>query len=430
MDLAEAGLRALEPRVGFDRWVSVEANILSVGGRRYDLDRFEEIVVLGAGKATAEIAAALEDHLGERLSGGVIAVPPGTNVSLRRLRVLESDHPLPTERSVLAASAMVEQARSVGPHTLVVACFTGGSSALVSLPPPGVSIEDKRELHRLLLSSGMSIVEVNTVRKHVSLVKGGRLARLLAPSSLVNLTVSDVVGDQLDCITDLTVQDTSNAAQARALLDSYELTEVVPPSVISHLESPDAESPDLSDMDIESVIVTRGMDASDAVRELAAARGFSPVCLGSSLVGEASTVGSVLATLAVGSRRSAIPFPRGSVLVACGGECTVTLDPSDTARFGLGGPNQEAAVGAAVALEGVEGVAALFMDTDGSDGGGDVAGGLVDASTARRASDGALGLRRALGRHETTHLLDELGDAVRTGRTGTNANDLVVIVVR
>ncbi|HJY73050.1 MAG TPA: DUF4147 domain-containing protein, partial [Streptosporangiaceae bacterium] len=328
------------------------------------------------------------------------------------------------------ARALLDQATGLGERDLAICVFTGGSSALASLPPPGITHTDKARLHRLMLSSGMSVVEINTVRKHVSLIKGGRLARAIAPARILNLTVSDVVGDPLDCITDPTVRDTSTVADALSVLREWELLDRVPESVRDYLVTcAEATSPDLGDADIHSILLARGQDGSDAVLKAAEARGFSGVRLGGSLEGEAATAGRVLATLARESRATGSPWPRGTVVVACGGECTVSLGPDADALFGRGGPSQEAAVGAALALDGVPGIVALFADTDGSDGGTAIAGGLVDSSTAGRAREQGLSLRKGLVDHATTALLEACGDAVLTGATRTNTNDLIIIGV-
>lgn len=276
----------------------------------------------------------------------------------------------------------------------------------------------------------MSVVEINTVRKHVSLIKGGRLARAIAPAKILNLTVSDVVGDPLDCITDPTVQDTSSVADALSVLREWELLDRVPESVRAYLVTcAEATSPDLRDADIHNILLARGEDGADAVLRAAEARGLAGARLGGSLEGEAATAGRVLATLAREARVTGSPWPRGTVVVACGGECTVSLGPDADELFGRGGPSQEAAVGAALALDGAPGIVALFADTDGSDGGTAIAGGLVDSSTAGRAREQGLSLRKGLVDHATTALLEACGDAVLTGATQTNANDLIIIGV-
>ena len=430
LDLAEVALAALNPSAGLRRSVRLDGENLVAGGRSYDLAAIGRLVVLGAGKASAEVAAALEEMLGPRLDGGMVVVPRAAAKPMRRLTVLPGEHPVPGPASVTGARALLELAGRLGERDLAICVFTGGSSALASLPPQGISNTDKARLHRLLLSSGMSVVEINTVRKHVSLIKGGRLARACAPARILNLTVSDVVGDPLDCITDPTVQDTSAAADALSVLREWELLDRVPGSVRQYLtDCAESTSPDLGDVDIHSVLLARGEDGSEAVLKAAAARGLSGVRLGGSLEGEAATAGRVLATLARESRATGSPWPRGTVVVACGGECTVNLGPDTDALFGRGGPSQEAAIGAALALDGAAGIVALFADTDGSDGGTAVAGGLVDWSTAGRARKQGLSLRKGLVDHATTALLEACGDAVLTGATLTNANDLVIIGV-
>ncbi len=240
-----------------------------------------------------------------------------------------------------------------------------------------------------------------------------------------------MVGDPLDYVTDPTVQDTSSVADALSVLREWELLDRVPRSVRDYLAGcVAADSPDLSGLDIESVLLARGEDGTEAVLRAVRGRGLAGVRLGGSLEGEAATVGRVLATLAAESRRAGSPWARGTVMVACGGEYTVNLGPDAGGLLGRGGPSQEAAVGAALALDGIEGIVALFADTDGSDGGTAVAGGLVDSATAVQARRQGLSLRKGLVDHETTAILHACGDAVLTGATQTNANDLVIVAVR
>jgi glycerate-2-kinase len=431
LDLGEEALGALSPGAGLRRCVSRKGKELVVSGRSYDLSSFARVVVLGAGKASVELGLGLEELLGDHLFDGLIVVPKLPEVASRRIRFIEAGHPLPNAASAKAGEALLQIAQGLGEDDLAICVFTGGSSALASVSPTGVLPEEKAILHRLLVGSGMSIVEINTVRKHVSAIKGGRLARTIAPARIVNLTVSDVVGDPLDCITDPTVTDSSVAADALGVLEDWDLGHELPASVRRHLtSSAQAESPVLDDIDIETVLVTRGRDGSDAVISAALARGFIGVRLGEVLEGEAGTLGRVLATLARQAHDEATPWPRGAVAVACGGEGTVTLGPDAASLFGKGGPSQEAAVSAALALAGVNGVVALFLDTDGSDGGTDVAGGLVDWSTHERAGRQNLSLRKRLVAHETKATLEALDDAVVTGLTHTNANDLAILVIR
>ena len=431
LDLAEAALAALSPAAGLRRSVALDGDNLLAGGSSYDLSAVDRIVVLGAGKASAEAALALERLLGPRLAGGVVVVPRSGAVATQRVTLIEADHPIPSKASVDGARALLARAGDLTERDLAICVFTGGSSALASIPPPGISVADKIKLHRLLLSSGMSVVEINTVRKHVSAIKGGRLARAIGPARILNLTISDVVGDPLDCITDPTVQDTSSVADALSALREWELLDRVPRPVRDYLMNcADAQSPDLGEAEIESVLVVRGEDGSEAAARAAESRGLSVVRLGGSIEGEAATVGRLLATLARETAARGAPWARGTVIVAGGGEYTVSLGADAGGRFGRGGPSQEAAIGAALALDGAHGIAAMFADTDGADGGTPVAGGLVDWSTSERARRRGLSLRKALVAHEATAILEACGDAMVTGLTGTNVNDLVLILVR
>ena len=425
--VAEAGLAACDPGLAVERMVAVEGDELVVDGYRHRLHPDGRIVVLGSGKASLKIAIALERILGRRLHSGTVVVRHGSAAAAPdRIEVLEAAHPLPDERSVAAALWLLEQAGAVGERDIVIACFTGGSSALTSLPPAGVSAADKRDLHRLLLGAGLPISEVNTVRKQVSGFKGGRLALAVAPARLINLTVSDVAGDALDAITDPSVANDSTPADATAILRSHDLWGDVAASIRSHLESPGLEVPDLSDLEIHSVLLVTGETACEAMAAEARRAGAEPVILSTGLEEEAGPVGRLLGRLAYESASLGRPFAPPTVLIGCGGESTVRLGSDD--EFGTGGPNQEAALAAAGALAGSE-VAAVFIDTDGSDGGTESAGAICDGVTAERAATAGVDLRDALARHRSGAVLAALGDAIETGPTHTNVNDLFAIAI-
>ena len=425
--IAAAGLGACDVHRATREVVALEGDELNVDGVRHHLDPSGRVLVVGAGKASMGIATALEEILGDRLAGGAIAVRGSEANPLERVTVLAADHPLPSGSSADAARQLLAIAAGATERDLVVACFTGGSSALASLPPAGVSAVEKRALHELLLSSGIGIVEVNTVRKHVSGIKGGRLADAARPARLVNLTVSDVAGDHIDAITDPTVPDSSRAGDAIAVLYGHGLWDATPQTIREHLQGTDAESPDLDADAIQTVLLVTGTTACDAMAVEATALGLAPVVVSTSLEGEARQIGKVLANMARHSAADGAPFAPGTVMLGCGGESTVTLAPA--ADFGEGGPNQEAAIAAALELEGAP-VAAVFLDTDGSDGGTDHAGAIVDGITVERATGLGLDLRAALLEHRSQVALAALEDAVVTGPTGTNVNDLFAIVIK
>jgi glycerate-2-kinase len=422
-DVAMAGLAAADPENATRRAVRYDgaADVLTVAGRTYPLGGRGRVLVLGAGKASFPVARALVAILGDRLAGGVVVTRDPATVDVGPVRVMHADHPLPTHRSVAAAQAILGCAIDAGPDDLVLACFTGGSSALACLPPEGVSLQDKRALHQLLLSSGLAITDINAVRKHVSLVKGGRVAVAAAPARIVNLTVSDVARSPLDAVTDPTVQDTVAPAQARQILHGAGLWDQVPASIREHLTQPhDAV---VLDPTPQTVVLADGVSTAAAMAAAARAAGFVPVVIDQAVEGDAAEVGARLCRDALEAARSR---QAPVMLLGCGGESVVTL--TATARFGDGGPNQECALVAAQLLTGHR-AAAVFLDTDGSDGGTEYAGALVDGTTAPAASGVGVDLSAAIQAHRATEACEKLSSAVWLGHTGTNVNDMFAIAV-
>lgn len=351
----------------------------------------------------------------------------GEGSALRSIGLLEGDHPVPTEASRAAGEAMHRLALTLGPDDLAICCMTGGSSALLSMPPDGVTFAAKRELHELLLRSGASIGEMNTVRKHVSHVKGGRLASTIAPAEIVNLTVSDVTNGALDLITDPTVPDTSTSEDAVAVLRHQKLWERVDPSIRSYLESPASTSPDLSHVVLSTTTLITSDGACAAMIDAAAARGYRGHVF-STFDTEATTTGRLVAAAAQECWVTGDPLEPPCVLFGCGGESTVTLGGAGD-LLGEGGPNQELALAAALALDRGDPIAILAMDTDGSDGGTRHAGALIDGETISRAVDAGFDPEEHLRAHTSGRLLGALGDLLVSGPTGTNVNDLFVVVV-
>jgi glycerate 2-kinase len=431
LDVASAGLRAADPGPAVTRLVRYDGRLLTAGGKNHDLDAARSVVVLGAGKASLAIAAALERLLGDRITRGLIVTRRGSDRRLRRAEVIDADHPVPSAASFEAGRRLAEAADGLGPGDLLITAFTGGSSALACLPPDGVPFAAKQRLHELLLESGAPIAEINAVRKHVSAIKGGRLAARAAGASIVNLTVSDVVGDHLDLLCDPVVTDGSSVRAAIAVLRRRGLWAAVPDQVRQHLADGAAESPSLAGRDITTVLLVNGGAVLAQMERRARRLGWQPVRLGSRLEGEAATLGALFGTLAAESSASGRPFRPGTVLMAAGSEATVTLSAAPgSPQPGRGGPNQEMAVAFARSAGRGEGaVAAAFLDSDGSDGGTEAAGGCVDSSTAGRAAVLPVCLDDALARHDCATALASLGEVIRTGPTGTNVSDLWVIAV-
>jgi len=435
LDVVAAGIQAANPGAAVDRLVHVQGSALAAGGHHFDLSRLRSVLILGAGKASAPIAAAMEAKLGDRLAGGLVvsrrdAAGPCGQV-LRRVEMVEADHPVPSPASLAAGRRLMLAAEAASPADLVITTFTGGSSALACLPPDGVSFAAKQRLHQLLLDSGAPIAEVNAVRKHVSALKGGRLAAAMNGATLLNLTVSDVPDGSADLLCDPVVQDTTDTSAAVAVLKRYHLWQDAGAEVRRHLSSALADSPTLDGQaGITTVLLLSGRDVAAAMAARVRALGWEPVVLGSTFEGEAEQAGGLLGAFARESSLYGHPFRPGSVLIGAGGETTVRLHRPRTRSAAAGGPNQELALSFARAIaRGPSAVAGVFVDSDGSDGGTDAAGGCVDSTTAPAAATHGVDLDEALLRHDSRTALRELGELVITGPTGTNVSDLWAIAI-
>ena len=457
LDVTAAGIRAADPTAAVDRLVVIEDGMLKANGHPFSLHRPGSVVLLGAGKASVAIAAALEAKLGDRLSGGLIVRRRGERGRLHRVEIMDADHPIPGQASLEAGRRLMEAAAKVRPGDLVITAFTGGSSALACLPPEGVPFAAKQRLHSLLLESGASIAEINTVRKHVSALKGGRLAATMPGSTLLNLTVSDAIGDAVDLLCDPVVQDSSDPPAALAVLRRYGIWQEVAPEIRDYLVSPPAVSPVLAGrVTATTVVLLNGSHVAAEMAVRARTLGWEPVILGSTLEGDAGQLGSMLGSLARESSINGQPFRPGSILIGAGGESTVALRLHAAQETGHGGPNQQLALVFARAIGGSPGggrnqegageatsgrsasavggppvaaVAGAFVDSDGSDGGTDAAGGCVDSTTVLRARASGVDLDAAINGYDAYPVLRDLGDLVITGPTGTNVSDLWTIAI-
>ena len=431
VEIIEHALQAANHYTAVRRLVQLDGHLLSVGDLIFDLKRYERIFVMGAGKASLPIAQALEDILGDRISDGLFVLKHGSRADLNRTKVIYAAHPVPDENGHKGAQAMMEMAEGFAKNDLVFAGISGGSSALLPLPVEGVSLADKQKVNQVLLHCGADIIEINAVRKHLSRIKGGWLAKAILPATLVNLTVSDVVGDPLDYITGPTVPDTSTFDDARGVLDRYKLWEAFPESATDYLRSGGEaqETPkDFGDAPIYTFLIVDSAAACLGAAERAAELGYRPMILTTMLKGEARDAGTFFAAIANEIVRFGRPTSAPCAIVA-GGENTVTITEKH-GRYGKGGgPNQEFALSACLDLVGLENVVLVAIDTDGTDGPTDLAGGIVDGSTLPAAQAKEIDVFRALHDHDASRVLQELGDAMVTGHTGTNVNDLRLLLV-
>lgn len=427
--IMQAALRAVDPAQAVHNALQLEGSTLRIGEARYELGAFDRVLVVGAGKASGPMARAVEEVLGERVSAGLVNVKYGYTDRTQRIKLREAGHPLPDANGLEGTREIVRFLEGAGERDLVLCLISGGGSALMMLPEDQISLDDYQALTQALLRSGATINQINTIRKHIERVKGGRLAQLAAPASIAALILSDVVGNPLDFIASgPTVPDTTTFADALDVLKQFDLLDTVPPSVVNWLQRGERgevpETPKQGDPCFErvsTVIVGSNDIAAAAAAEEATHLGFHSQILTTYLEGEAREMGKLAAALA----KELVAYDRPAPAPAClilGGETTVTVRGE-----GKGGRNQELALAAALAMRGVERALVATLATDGSDGPTEGAGGYADARSLERAEAKGLDPRAALGQNDSYTFLRAIGDLLVTGPTNTNVNDLLFV---
>ena len=380
-------------------------------------------LVIGAGKAAAAMAQAVERHWHGAISG-LVVIPYGHGAPCDRIEVIEAAHPVPDDAGQAAAERIMTMVAPLTENDQLLALMSGGGSALLALPAPGLTLAHKQDLSRALLRSGATISEMNTVRKHLSAIKGGRLARTAHPARLVTLVISDVPGDDPAIVASgPTLPDSTTTTDAMATLSRYGLTP--PPAIAAWLADPAAETPKPDDPGFKGdnvAIIARARDALDGAAAAAKQAGFGVDCLGDAIEGEAGAVGANHAALALA--RASDPGHLPLVLLS-GGETTVTL----SGNGGSGGRNTEYLLALGEALDGHPGIQALACDTDGIDGNADAAGAILRPDSLARARALGLDPLQMLHDHDSGSLFDALGDLVKTGPTRTNVNDFRAILI-
>jgi len=384
-------------------------------------------VVVGAGKAAASMARAVEAHWpADKPLAGLVVTRYGHGLGpLKRIEVVEAAHPIPDAAGEMAARRILDLVKGLGPDDLALCLISGGGSALLSLPAPGIALDDKQALNKALLRSGANINEINCVRKHLSAIKGGRLAVAAAPARILSLIISDVPGDDPSVIASgPTTPDASTLADAKAVLKRYGI--VPPPSVEAWLDDGKSETPKPGDAAFsrsETRIIAAPQASLEAAAELASRAGYRPLILGDAIEGEATEVGKVMAGIARQVVMHREPAPPPCVLIS-GGETTVTVKGA-----GKGGRNVEFLLSMAVELDGRPRVFAIAGDTDGTDGAEEVAGAIITPDSLERAGRLGLNARAALADNDAHSFFRALGDEVVTGPTLTNVNDFRAILV-
>lgn len=427
----QASLAAVEPGEAVRRALRRDSDRLTVGDQTYDLDNYERVIVVGAGKGSAPMAAAVEEVLGDRVAAGLVVVKHGHTHPTRTVALREASHPIPDESCVDGTAELVSLLETTGPRDLAIVVLSGGGSALMLLPAEGVGLADMQRTTDLLLRAGATINELNTIRKHLERAKGGGLARLAAPSDVLALVLSDVVGNPLDVIASgPTVPDTSTFADACAIVERFGVMDQLPDSVANRLKAGRAgeiaDTPKPGDPlfeRVQTVVVASNELAAEAGVRQAESEGLSALLLSTYVEGEAREVAKVVAALAREEVARNRPLPRPACLVL-GGETTVHVVGS-----GVGGRNQELALAAALKIAGLDDVIIAALATDGNDGPNDATGALVDGSTVARARAQGLDPDRYLANNDAYNFFDPLGDLLITGPTNTNVNDLLFVFV-
>jgi len=424
------GLDAVDARKAIGRAISRNGEELTIGRRRYDLRRYERVVVLGAGKATASMAQAVEQRVGSRLHAGFVVVKHGHVVPTRRIVVAEAGHPVPDRFGQQAAARLCAMAKELGRRDLLIVLLSGGASSLLPAPVPGITLADKQRTTQELLRCGASIREINTVRKHLSRIKGGRLAEL-TKATVATLILSDVLGDDLSAIASgPTAPDPTTYQDAVTILKCYRIWRAVPQRVRQHLEygcqGLVSETPKPGSSLFRRVhhhIVGSNGAAVMAAARAAREAGLRTLVQRPTLTGEAQDEGKRFGVLAKNIVRAGQPLQRPCCVVA-GGETIVTVTGK-----GAGGRAQEFAAAAALEIADLDRVWIVAIGTDGTDGPTDAAGAVVDGHTVARAQRLSVDLKVALKRHNTYPALKRLNQLIVTGPTGTNVNDLYLLLV-
>lgn len=428
LDIIEYALEIIDPYKAVRKAVFIDNELLIVNHLKYKLSEIRNIYVVGAGKGTLRIAEALEDVLGNRIKRGIIVEKGVQGDKLKTIKIVNGGHPIPNEVGMEGAKEIVELAKEAQEDELVFVCITGGCSALMPLPADDISLEDKKRVTDLLLKCGATIEEINAVRKHISVIKGGKLAGYIHPAEVVNLIVVDEVAD---LPWGPTVPDTTTFEDAIRALKKYDLWGKVPDSVREHLQmgltDPSLETlkpKDFECLKVHNVVLANNEIACEAAKKRAEELGFDSMILSTVLEGESREVGIVLAGIAKEIEGRSRPLKPPCVLVS-GGETTVTI----VEEAGEGGRNQEVALASSLKIDGSKKMVITSIGTDGTDGPTDIAGGIVDGYTLRRAREKRIDIFKNLIKHNSSHVFRQLQDAIFTGPTGTNVMDLTLVVV-
>lgn len=395
--------------------------------------KFKHIYIIGAGKATASMAKAIEEILGDKITEGIINVKYQHIQPLKKIKINEANHPIPNEAGMKGALEIIKLAKKAQAEDVVICLLSGGASALLPVPVDGITLQEKQLTTEILLKSGARINEVNTVRKHISKIKGGRLAEIVAPARLITFILSDVVGDDLSTIASgPTAPDKTTFNDALEVLKKYDLIEKIPTSVLKYIklgiQGKVKETPKEDDYVftlVDNFIIGNNFQTLDRARIKAEELGFNTLILSSQIEGETKEVAKVHTAIAKEIIKTNNPIKRPACIIS-GGETTVTVKGD-----GLGGRNQEFVLASAIEIDGLgSDVVILSGGTDGTDGPTDAAGAIADGNSVKRAKKLGMNPAEFLKRNDSYHFFQKLGDLIITGPTNTNVMDLRVMLIR
>jgi len=428
--LLRSGLTAADPVAVLSGCVSVKEGILRVASRQFNLKNFQRVVCVGAGKASATMAVRIENLLGSRLEGGVVVVKDGHGKSTKKVQVHEASHPVPDQRSERGARFILQAVQSLGPQDLLIFLLSGGASSLIASPVRGLTLKDKQLTTSLLLRSGATINEVNTVRKHLSKIKGGQLLAY-TPASVLALVLSDVIGDDLGTIgSGPMAPDPTSYSDAQTILRKYQVWHDIPARVRDHVRRgvagkiPETPKPGMKMFSrVHHEIIGNNRGVLEQMAKRAKACGLRPMILTTQLQGEAGDMGRMIAAVAREVHASGYPV-RPPACLLWGGELTVKVTGK-----GNGGRAQELALAAAEGIAGLSNTFVVGFGTDGTDGPTDAAGAMVGGGTLQHAIARHLDPWRALTCHDSYSFFQQAGGHIYTGPTGTNVNDVYMLVL-
>jgi glycerate-2-kinase len=434
LQILETSLNSVDPQEIVKKYVKRKNGFLYINDLVFNLDNFKNIYVIGGGKACGPMAETLEKILGDKITEGLINVLKKTrnNFKTRKIKLNEANHPIPDEDGLFGAKKIIRIAQKAKEDDLVICLISGGGSALLPLPSKGITLKDQKSLTEALLKSGATISEINTVRKHISGLKGGGLAKAAFPATLISLILSDVVGDNVETVASgPTSPDKTTFNDAILVLKKYNLWDkYTPQSVKDRLEAgvkaliPETLKPSNKIFKkIYNIIIGSNRFATLAALHKAKALGFNSIILTSMVEGEARHVGTVYAGILKEILHSKNPIPRPAAIIS-GGETTVTVT-----GYGMGGRNQELVQSISSRISGLSGVAIASINTDGIDGPTSAAGAIADGQTIKRAQDKNLQWEKFLINNDSFNFFSNLNDLIFTGLTYTNVGDLTVMVV-